>query len=134
MRMVAVTVDCYTNNPQGSPQCLLSYKSFKFHFSLLKVIIQKAKFNIEYLCSDMKNVPSKPSTALVFFLAGVNFWYEHMRLFLPMAKILFIMLYQAVGGKIILGCVTFLGSVTLPSQGNFTQTDVVYPAWVWLPS
>ena len=44
------------------------------------------------------------------------------------------MLYQAVGGKIILGWVTFLGYVTLPSQGNFIQTDVVYPAWVWLPS
>mgnify|MGYP000371361967 FL=1 len=51
-----------------------------------------------------------------------------------MAKILSSMLYQAVGGKIILGWVTFLGYVTLPSQGNFTQTDVVYPAWVWLPS
>ena len=30
--------------------------------------------------------------------------------------------------------VTFLGYLTLPSQGNLTQTDVVYPAWVWLPS
>ena len=38
------------------------------------------------------------------------------------------------GGKIILGWVTFLGYVTLPSQGNFTETDVVYPACVWLPS
>ena len=43
-----------------------------------------------------------------------------------MAKILSSMLYQAVGGKIILGWVTFLGYVTLTSQGNFTQTDVVY--------
>ena len=44
------------------------------------------------------------------------------------------MLYQAVGVKIILGWETFLGYETLPSQGNFTQTDVVYTAWVWLPS
>ena len=43
-----------------------------------------------------------------------------------MAKLLSSMLYQAVGGKIILGWVTFLGFVTLPIQGNFTQTDVVY--------
>ena len=34
---------------------------------------------------------------------------------------------------IILGWVTFPGYVTLPSHGNFTQTDVVYPALVWLP-
>ena len=53
---------------------------------------------------------------------------------LQMAKILSSRLYQAVGRKIILGWVTFLGYVTLPSQGNFPQTDVVYPAWVWLPS
>ena len=76
----------------------------------------------------MENVPSKP------IAARVNFWYEHTRLLSRMAKILSSMLYQAVGGKIILGWVTFLGYVTLPSQGNFTQTDVVYPAWVWLPS
>ena len=82
----------------------------------------------------MENVPSKPSAARVIFLARVNFWYEHTRLLSRMAKILSSMLYQAVGGKIILGWVTFLGYVTLPSQGNFTQTDVVYPAWVWLPS
>ena len=44
------------------------------------------------------------------------------------------MLYQAVRGKIILGWVTFQGYVTLPTLGNFTQTDVVYPAWVWLSS
>ena len=81
----------------------------------------------------MENVPSKPSAARVIFLDWVNFWYEHTRLLLRMAKILTSMLYQAVLGKIILGWVTFLGYVTLPSQGNFTQTDVVYPAWVWLP-
>ena len=51
-----------------------------------------------------------------------------------MAKILSSMLYQAVGRELILGWVTFLGYVTLPSQGNFTQTDVVYPAAVWLLS
>ena len=69
-----------------------------------------------------------------FFLARVNFWYEHMHLLSRMAKILSSMLYQAVGGKIILGWVTFLCFVTLPIQGKFTQTDIVYPAWVWLPS
>ena len=56
-----------------------------------------------------------------------------------MAKILSSMVYQAVRGKIILGWVTFPGYVTLPSHGNFTQTDVVtqpeygYPGWVRLP-
>ena len=69
-----------------------------------------------------------------FFLAQVIFLYELMRLLSRMAKILSSMLYQAVGGKIIPGLVTFIGYVTLPSQGNFTQTDVVYPAWVWLPN
>ena len=44
------------------------------------------------------------------------------------------MLYQAVRGKIILSWVTFPGNVNLPSLDNFTQTDVVYQAWVWLPS
>ena len=51
-----------------------------------------------------------------------------------MAKILSSMLYQAVRGEIILGWVTFSGFVPLPSHGNLTQTDVVYPALVWLPS
>ena len=50
-----------------------------------------------------------------------------------MAKILSSMLYQAVRREIILGWVTFSGIVPLPSHGNFTQTDVVYPAWVRLP-
>ena len=44
------------------------------------------------------------------------------------------MLYQAVRGKISLGWLTFPSYETLPSLGNFTQTDVVYPAWVWLLS
>ena len=68
---------------------------------------------------DMENVPSKPSAAWVIFFGSGKFlvW-------------TYSMLYQAVGGKIILGWVTFLGYVTIPSQGNFTQTDVVYPAWV----
>ena len=44
------------------------------------------------------------------------------------------MLYQAVRGEIILGLVTFPSNVRLPGLGNFTQTDVVYPVWVWLPS
>ena len=65
----------------------------------------------------MENVPSKPSAARVIFLVRVNFWYEHMRLLLQMANILSSMLYRAVGGKIILGWITFLGYVTLPSQG-----------------
>ena len=43
------------------------------------------------------------------------------------------MLYQALMGKLILGLVTFPDYVTLPSHSNFTQTDVVYPACVWLP-
>ena len=50
-----------------------------------------------------------------------------------MAKILFSMLDQAVRGKIIVGWVTFPGYVTLTSLCNFTQTGVVYPAWVRLP-
>ena len=41
--------------------------------------------------------------------------------------------YHAVRGKIYLGLVTFLGYVTSSSHGNFTQTDLVYPAWVQLP-
>ena len=82
----------------------------------------------------MEKVPSKASATWVIFLAWVNFWYERTRLLSGMAKILSSMLYQAVGGKINLVWVTFLGYVTLPSQGNFTQTDVVYPAWLWLPS
>ena len=44
------------------------------------------------------------------------------------------MLYQAVRGKIILGWVTFQSNVTLPSLGDFTQTDVVYPACLWYTS
>ena len=44
------------------------------------------------------------------------------------------MLYQAVRGKIILGSVVFPGYVTLPSHGDFTQTDVVYAAWELLPN
>ena len=44
------------------------------------------------------------------------------------------MLDQAVRGKLILGWVTFPGYVTLPSHGNFNQTNVVYTAWVWLLS
>ena len=51
-----------------------------------------------------------------------------------MANILSSMHYKAVRSKIILGWVPFPGYVTLPSYGNFTQTDVFYPAWVWFPS
>ena len=78
----------------------------------------------------MENVPTKPSAARVIVLARVNFCYEHTR---QMAKITTSMPYQAVGGKIILGWVTFLSYVTLPSQGNYIQTDVVYPALVGYP-
>ena len=35
----------------------------------------------------MENVLRKPSTARVFFLAQVNFWYDHTRLLSQMAKI-----------------------------------------------
>ena len=50
--------------------------------------------------SDMENVTSKPSAAWVIFLALVNFWYEHTRLLLRMAKILSSMPYQSVGVKL----------------------------------
>ena len=53
---------------------------------------------------------------------------------LRMAKILISMLYHTVGGKIILGLVTFPGNVTTPSFGNYTSINVVYPDLVWLPS
>ena len=75
--------------------------------------------------SVMENVPSKPSTARVIFFAWVNFWSEHTRFLSQMENILSSILYQAVRGKIILDWVTFQGYVTLPSHGNFTQTDVV---------
>ena len=51
-----------------------------------------------------------------------------------MVKILSSMPYQALRDEVILDWVTFPGYVTLPSHGNYTQTDVVYQAWVWLPS
>ena len=54
--MVAGTVGCHTNNPHGSRQCWLSYNLFKLHFSLLKVILQKDKYNIEYLQNKTKTL------------------------------------------------------------------------------
>ena len=51
----------------------------------------------------MENLPSKPSAARVVFFGSGKFCYEHMHLLLRMTNILFSMLYQAVGGKIILG-------------------------------
>ena len=68
-----------------------------------------------------------------FLLARVNFWSEH-KLFLFFFANGKNIKQQAVRGKIILSWFTFQGSVTLHSLGIFTQTDVVYPAWVWLPS
>ena len=66
-------------------------------------------------------------------LALVNLWSIQRHFLSEMAKILFIMLYQSVRYKIIMGCVTFPGYVALASLGNFTQTDVVYRAgWVKL--
>ena len=44
------------------------------------------------------------------------------------------MLYQAVRVNIILSWVTVPVYVALPSLSYFTQTDVAYQAWVWLPS
>ena len=94
----------------------------------------------EYKCvlretADMENVTSKPSAAQVVSFGSCNFFSQKIRIFLlRMAKILSSMLYQDVRGKIILDWVTFLSYVTLPSHGNFFQTDVVYPAWVWLPN
>ena len=82
----------------------------------------------------MENVSSKPSAAQVIFFAWVIFLSEHTGFLSQMAKILSSMLYQAVRGKIILGRVIFPGYVTLPIHGIFTQTDIVYPAWLWLPS
>ena len=83
---------------------------------------------------DMENVPSMPSAARVFFLARLNLWSEHTHFLSRMAKILSNMLYQAVRGKMILGWSSFPGYVTLPSNGNFTKTNVVNPTLVWLPS
>ena len=71
--------------------------------------------------ADMENVPSKPSAARVIFFDWGKFLVWTYASFV------------AYGENIILGWVTFLGYVTLPSQGNFIQTDIVYPAWVWLP-
>ena len=77
----------------------------------------------------------RASRALLgYFLAQVNFESEHMVFLSQMAEILSSMLYQAMRGNIILGWLTFPDYVTLPSHGYFYQTDVVYPALVWLPS
>ena len=59
--------------------------------------------NFTRIRTDMENLPSKPSPARVVFFGSGKFSYEHTRLFLRMTNILFSMLYQAVGGKIILG-------------------------------
>ena len=85
---------------------------------------------------DMENVPSKPSAAQAFFFSLGKFLVLTYAVFflLRIAKIFSSMLYQAVGVEIILGWVIFPGYVTLPSTGNFTQTDVVYPAWIWVLS
>ena len=50
-------------------------------------------------CSDMENVPSKPSAAWVIFLGSVKCFGVNIRVFvLQMARILCSMLYLAVGG------------------------------------
>ena len=77
---------------------------------------------------------ANPKQTWKMYLASLSLWYEHTHILSQMAKILSSLLYQAVEGKIILGCVTFLDYVTLPSQGKSTKTDVVNPAWLWLPS
>ena len=79
-------------------------------------------------CTDQaKRCLGKIVVALVILLS------KQMLFLSQMAKILLIMLYQFVRDKIILSCVTFPGYLTLASLGNFTQTDLVYPAgWVKL--
>ena len=61
-------------------------------------------------------------------VALVIFWSKQIHFLSQTAKILLIMLYLFVRDKIILGCVTFPGYLTLASLGNFTQTDVGYSA------
>ena len=71
----------------------------------------------------------RASQALLdFFLDWLNFWSEHARLLSRMANIL-----SNGMGKIILGWATSPRYVTLSNHDNFTQTDIVYPAWVRLP-
>ena len=82
----------------------------------------------------MENVPSKPSAGRVTFFGSGKFLVWTYASFVANGENIIQYALPSCGGKIILGWVTFLGYVTLPSQGNFTQTDVVYPAWVWLPS
>ena len=97
-------------------------------------MLRKTLFLPELHCRHGKCTEQAKRCSGNFWLAWVNFWSEHTRFLLRMAKILSSMLYQAVKGKIILGCVIFPGYATLPSHNNFNQTDVVYPALVWLPS
>ena len=76
----------------------------------------------------MENVPSKPSATGEIFVWLGYFFSLNIRIFLlQMDKTLSSMLYQAARVKNILGSVTFPGYVTLPSQGNFTQTGVTVP-------
>ena len=89
---------------------------------------------MQCILTDLENVPSKPSAAWVIIFGSGKFLVSTYPFLSRMAKMLTNMLYQAVRGQLILGWVIFPGYVTLPSHGNFTQTDVVYPAWVWLPS
>ena len=71
--------------------------------------------SLDYLQPDMDNVTSKPSAArVIFFGSGKFLVWTYAYFFVENGK-------------------NIPGYVTLPSHGNFTQTDVVYPAWVWLP-
>ena len=67
-------------------------------------------------CSDMENVPSKPSAAWVIFLGSVKCFTVFV---LRIARILSSILYLAVGG-IFFGLGNLPGYVTLPSLSNFT--------------
>ena len=70
--MVAVTVGCHTNNPNGSRQCRLSYYYFIYNFSLLKVIPRKTKFDIEYLV-DILLIPGAKVSEIKFQSVRVTY-------------------------------------------------------------
>ena len=75
----------------------------------------------------MENVPSKPSAARVICFGSGKFLVWTYASFVTNGENIIQYVLPSCGGKIILGWVIFLGYVTLPSHGNFTQTDVVYP-------
>ena len=87
--LMSLCFHCFLMNPLTE---LLSYL-----FPCYQHILSSVHFlhlqQVLLLHADMENVPCKPSADRVFFLARVNFWYEHTRLLSRMAKILSSMLY-----------------------------------------